>query len=356
MGERQLVEICRALIGRPQVLILDEPNSALNQTETERLFDVLKGLRDQGIALLFVSHRLEEVFAIADRISVLRNGQHMLTAPKSELTIKAVVEAMIGREQDQGFPTAGRRVVDGAGISITGLGVGSELYDVSLIARPGEVVGLAGLDGSGNRLILHVLFGARRASRGTAEFPDGKGLPSGPNDAAKRGICLVPAERRRQGLMYLKPLAENVAEVGVGALPRRYPWLRPTQLGEIAVRGIESLRIKAPSAWEPVSRLSGGNQQKVVLAKWLEIAPSVILLDDPCRGVDVGSKHEIHGLIRQLADKGNVLLMTSSEIPELVGISDRVVVLYRGRVAGEYIRGEVDSPALLHAINTGRLE
>jgi ABC-type sugar transport system ATPase subunit len=370
IGERQLVEICRVLLTQPRLLILDEPNSALSLWETERLFTVLRALRGAGMTMLYVSHRLEEVFDIADRITVMRNGRDVLTRSTGELTIPEVIESMIGAHQEELFPP---RVEDDARppepgaaggpggpgdkpgiLRVRDLSVGDRLSGVSFEARPGEVVGLAGLEGSGVAQVLGALFGTVKRSGGEIELPDGKGAAATPTAAARRGIALVPADRR-VGLMTEADVAENVAHVTVGALRARSPWLRRRELHRRALRQMGELQIKAPSPSARVDHLSGGNQQKVVLAKGLETGPSVVLLDDPTRGVDVGAKREIYGIVRRLSADGRIVVFRSSELPELAGLADRILVFYRGRLVGEVTGAAVDSRALLHAINTGEL-
>lgn len=355
IGEQQLVELCRVLLETPRVLILDEPNSALNERETSRLFTVLNQLRAQGITILYVSHRLEEVFAIADRVTVTRNGRAVFTRARTGLSIPEVIEGMIGTEQKALFPP--RLPVNStarpARLDVQGLTVGGLLQDITFQASAGEIVGLAGLEGSGVSTVLSVLFGTQKADSGQAIYPDQGGLPRSPTAAARRGICLVPADRRRFGLMLEKSLIDNIAHVTVGALDQLSQWLNSRDLVQRTERQISNLHIKANSPYSRANELSGGNQQKVVVGKWLEIAPAVVLLDDPTRGVDVGAKREIYLLIRQLSAEGRVVLFSSTELPELVGLCDRIIVLYRGRLAGELDGSAITEKELLHLINTG---
>mgnify|MGYP000338682294 CR=1 FL=1 len=353
IGERQLVELARVLLEEPQLIILDEPNSALNERETQRLFAVLRQLSSRGHTMLYVSHRLEEVFAISDRVTITRNGCDVLTKDRADLTIPEVIEGMIGVQHDALFPPplppiAGRaeeRIV------IKGLTAGP-LKGIDLSARSGEVVGLAGLEGSGVSALLASLFGTLRA-RGEVTFPDAKGLPRSPTDAARRGVCLVPADRRRNGLMLEKSILFNISQVFVGAQTGGSWLFRTGPAYARAQRQIDNLKIKARSPWTLANQLSGGNQQKVVIGKWLEIGPKVFLLDDPTRGVDVGAKREIYGLIRRMSADGGIVLFSSTELPELVGLCDRIVVFYQGRIAGEL--SNVDDHTLLHVINTGEM-
>ncbi|MGH2476175.1 MAG: ATP-binding cassette domain-containing protein, partial [Candidatus Limnocylindrales bacterium] len=348
----------RVLIERPRVLILDEPNSALNERETQRLFAVLRELSADGITIIYVSHRLEEVFEIADRITVMRNGAIVATVDQAAVTMSRIVEAMVGTSPAELFPTRASRPAGAAAAApsliVRGLTVEGELRDVSFEARPGEIIGLAGLEGSGVATLLGVLFGTRRATTGEIAFADGGGAPASPTAAARRGISLVPADRRIQGLMLESSVEANIAHVAVGTLPSRRPWLDRRAMRAAARRQITALRIQTDGPQAIVGRLSGGNQQKVVVGKWLEVSPTVFLLDDPTRGVDVGAKREIYRLIRDLADSGRTVLFRSTELPEVVGLADRVLVLYRGRLAVEANGGEIDDHGLLHAINTGR--
>jgi ribose transport system ATP-binding protein len=358
VGERQLVELCRVLGESPRLLILDEPNSALSGAETARLFAVLRELRQGGITVLYVSHRLEEVFAIADRITVMRNGREVMTRDRTGLNIADVVRAMVGRREDELFPPpqpAARLASDGR-LTVRDLSVKDRLEHVTFWVEAGEILGLAGLHGSGVADLLEVLFGTQRPDSGDVRFPDGQGAPQSPTRAARRGISLVPADRRRQGLMLHKSVGANIAHVAVGTMRSRSFWLAPGELAAMAHRQIANLQIKTPSPWTTANALSGGNQQKIVLGKWLEVRPSVVLLDDPTRGVDVGAKREIYQLIRRLASEGRMVLFSSTELPELIGLCDRILVFYRGRLAGECSPSSIDSGRLLQAINTGNLD
>jgi ABC-type sugar transport system ATPase subunit len=357
IGERQLVEISRVLLNEPRLLILDEPNSALSERETRRLFGVLRQLVMRRITILYVSHRLEEVFEIADRITVMRNGREVLTRNRGRLTIPEVIEAMVGRREDELFPPPLEQEIRGEErLTVSGLTVGEGLRDVSFEARAGEIVGLAGVEGSGVSLLLGVLFGTSKVDAGEVHYPDGRRLPRSATAAARRGISFVPADRRKSGLMLEGSVARNIAHVAVGALRSRSPWLSKTELRRRSERQIAALQIKTPSPWAPVNQLSGGNQQKVVVGKWLEIAPKVVLLDDPTRGVDVGAKREIFAIMRRLAADGRVVLFRSTELPELIGLCDRILVFYRGRLVGETAGEALDSRTLLHAINTGDVD
>jgi ABC-type sugar transport system ATPase subunit len=355
IGEQQLVELARVLLEEPRLLILDEPNSALNERETERLFDVLRQLNRRGITMLYVSHRLEEVFAICNRVTVTRNGRDVLTRERANLTIPEVIEGMIGAPQTALFPPPLPRRTDRepAAVVVKGLS-GGALKEIDFTAQSGEVVGFAGLEGAGVASLFGILFGTQKARAGDAIFPDSLGLPRGPTEAARRGIALVPADRRRNGLMLDKSVLFNISHVAIGAL-NGAPWFNHGSALERAFRQIERLRIKTGSPDALAGQLSGGNQQKTVVGKWLEVAPRVILLDDPTRGVDVGAKREIYALIRRISADGRIVLFSSTELSELAGLCDRIIVLYRGGIAGEIKGSEIDGRALLHAVNTGEM-
>jgi ABC-type sugar transport system ATPase subunit len=353
IGEQQLVELARVLLETPKLLILDEPNSALNERETERFFSVLRRLRERGVTMLYVSHRLEEVFAISDRVTITRNGKDVTTRDRAGLTIPDVIDGMIGAHPDDMFPPPLPPRIAGKSEELVVRDVsGGELRNVHFTARSGEVVGLAGLEGAGVSGLLSVLFGADKARSGEAIYPDGLGLPRSPTEAARRGVCLVPADRRRNGLMLDRSILFNVSQVVVGAL-NTSPLFSLPEARRRASRQIAQLRIKARSPGTLVNHLSGGNQQKVVIGKWLEIAPRLVLLDDPTRGVDIGAKREVYELIRRMSADGRIILFSSTELPELIGLCDRILAFYRGRLVGEVAGSRVDNHVLLHLINTG---
>ena len=353
IGEQQLVELARVLLEAPKLLILDEPNSALNDRETERFFAVLRQLRERGVTMLYVSHRLEEVFAISDRVTITRNGKDVTTRDRAGLTIPEVIDGMIGAHPADMFPPPlpPRTARKPEGLAVRDVS-GGELRNVHFTARSGEVVGLAGLEGAGVSSLLNILFGADRARSGEAIYPDGRGLPRSATEAARRGVCLVPADRRRNGLMLDRSILFNISQVVTGAL-NSSPLFSLPEARRRASRQIARLRIKTGSPDTSVNHLSGGNQQKVVIGKWLEIEPRVVLLDDPTRGVDVGAKREVYELIRAMSADGRIVLFSSTELPELIGLCDRILVFYRGRLAGEVAGAGVDSRTLLHLINTG---
>jgi ABC-type sugar transport system ATPase subunit len=357
LGERQLVEIGRALLGEPRVLILDEPTSALLAAESDRLHRVIRRLRDTGVGIVYVSHVLEDVVAIADAITVVRDGSIVRErADPSATSIGEVVEAMLGNrppERSTHLRAATAAPRTGGRIRMRGVSQRRALVDVDLDVDCGEIVGLAGLEGSGVGAVFDILFGVTRPEAGVVELPDGGGAPASIEQAVRRGIALVPADRKASGVMLSKSLTENVATVSGAALGQLGFLQRGRELHDRAEGWRVRMGIKAPSVRSRADELSGGNQQKVAFAKWLDATASVYLLDDPTRGVDIGAKHEVHAIIRERAAAGCAVVMASSDLDELVDVADRVVVFVRGRVAGIVEGALLTEHVLLEAINTG---
>jgi len=352
-GERQLIAIARALLEHPRLLILDDPHSALDRRESERLFAVLREMKAKGMSMLYASNRLQDTLAIADQLTVIRNGRDVLSKARQELT--ASEEAMIGQLRQSLFPLPPRALPPLAGtlrpqITIAKLGCG-RLKGISFTAKAGEIVGLAGLAGSGVPELLAMLFGLRKAREGKVRFPDGDGLPRTCTEAARRNICMISGERG-DGLMADKSIAFNLSNVVVGARDWGSRWYSPRVAISRAARQIEALRIRSAPEM-PAGSLSAGGQQKVIIAKWLEIGPQVVLLDDPARGIDVGSKQEIYALIRQMAAGGCIVLLHSKELSELTGLSDRILAFHQGRIAGEITGADMDAGMLAKLITAG---
>jgi ribose transport system ATP-binding protein len=356
LAERQLIEIAKALLLNSKVLILDEPNSALNAAESERLFAIVRKLRAKGVAILYISHRLEEVFEIADVITIIRNGEVVDTLPRAATSIPQVISAMIGREPAEFYSARGVRTPPASSdgdLVMEGVSVGSAVSDVTFRAAPGEIVGLAGLEGSGVGTVLEAIFGMKPIDRGTLHLPGDRPASRTIRDAVRAGIAMVPADRRHEGLMLDQPIVTNIAQVTAGALGRLGFFLRQRGIDASAQKQVQSLNIRARSIHTVVGDLSGGNQQKVVIGKWLDANPHLVLLNDPTRGVDVGAKEEIYRIVGRLAEEGRIVLFTSTELPEFAHLCDRVIVFYRGRAVGEITRDALTTQHLLEAINTG---
>jgi ABC-type sugar transport system ATPase subunit len=359
LGEQQLVEVARALLNEPKILVLDEPTSALQAAETERLLGIVRGLRDRGVAVVYVSHFLEDVFAVADRITVLRSGRVVVARrPREEMTIQGTVREMLGeaaaREERIDDAAAFADAAAAAGpLVLEGVAVDGILAPLDLTARPGEVVGLAGLEGSGAQAVLDVIFGRLRPDAGTVTLPSGRARPRSMNRAVAAGVAYVPADRKHLGLMLDSSVSANINTVKGGPLRGMGFVQRRGQMRRRAEHWRRELNIVMTSPSQPVGSLSGGNQQKVVFAKWLEAEPSVVLLDDPSRGVDMGAKEEMHAIIAQMAASRKVVLYTSSDLEEMAKVCDRVVVFFAGRAVGELVREELSEHGLLESINLG---
>src|SRR3954452_11157923 len=371
LAQRQLVEIAKALLTDPRVLILDEPTSALGRGSTETLFDILRVLRDRQGGVVFVSHILEDVMALCDEVTVLRDGEMAMRAqPRAMLTVPAIVEAMLGQRAEaaaaaaEGPPDAARReqVGEALGTGMTGRGlqlseaaVAGRLEPFTLSVAPGDVVGLGGVAAAGPHTVLELVSGLRRPDSGWVMLPNGRPVPHGLRAAIRAGVALVSGDRRRLGLMLDKPIWENVAQIRAVGLAAAGPVIRSRELRARARVQVDRLRVRTASVDQEVGGLSGGNQQKVVFAKWLDAQPTVFLLDDPTRGVDVGAKAEMHALIRSTADAGVPVLLCSTDIDELASLCDRVVVIHQGRAAGELSGPALTAHAVLEAMNTGTL-
>ncbi|HEX7381087.1 MAG TPA: sugar ABC transporter ATP-binding protein [Nevskiaceae bacterium] len=362
LAQQQLVEVARALLTNPRVLILDEPTSALDEEVSARLLGVIKVLRDRRVGVVFVSHILEEVMALSDVVTVLRDGGVVMNArPRSELDIKTIVAAMIGNRdevaEETEVPTprvsASTPGASALSLVVEGIVVPHRLHAVSMRASQGEIVGLAGLVGAGHRELLEVIAGLRHATAGTLSLPRSpdRRLPKTLLGAVRRGVALVSGDRKR-GLLFENPIWNNIAQVRSVALARDGVFLRRPLMRARARHHIRDLVIKAASENQAVGMLSGGNQQKVVIAKWIEAEPSVLLLDDPTRGVGIGSKRDIHRLLRR-ASATSVVLLCSTDIEELVSICDRILVFRHGRIASELRGDQLTRQRLLTQMNAG---
>ncbi|HEX7346606.1 MAG TPA: sugar ABC transporter ATP-binding protein, partial [Candidatus Limnocylindrales bacterium] len=343
----QLTEIAKALAQDARVLILDEPTAALARTETVQLFDLMRRLRDQGISMIYISHRMEEVFEISDRVTVLRDGRRVLTEPIQEITPKRVINEIVGRKLEHTMEYQARDIREDVLLSVRGLTTRTKLKDVDLELRRGEVLGLAGLMGSGRTELSLALFGVDPVESGDIIL-DGRRLElTGPGSAIAAGLALIPEDRRLQGLILDHAVRENLLLPLLGRMTRG--GFVDDRAGSRSVKAtITSLGIRARSPSQPVRTLSGGNQQKVVIGKWLAMKPRVLVMDEPTAGVDVGSKGEILEMIRTFADAGNGVILISSELPELLAVSDRVVILRDGAVERVIGRAEIAHEEDLH--------
>ena len=346
MPEQQIVEIAKAIGANLKVLILDEPTASLTAREVDRLFGVVASLRDRGTGIIYISHRLEEISAIAGRVTVLRDGNSIATRSMGEVDRAELIRLMVGREISTIFP---KREAPAGDVVLEARAVGSRaagVRGVSLEVRAGEIVGLAGLVGSGRTQFAETLFGLTPADAGEVLLRGRAVRIGSPAAAIRLGIGYVPEDRRQHGVVLEMAVAENATLANLEAVAPR--GVIDARLERKLTRGfVESLRIKTPSIYTEAGLLSGGNQQKVALARWLAIKPSVLILDEPTQGVDVGSKSEIHALMAGLAAEGVAILMISSELPEILGMSDRIAVMRAGTVAGVLSRQDATQPRIL---------
>ena len=334
VAEMQMVEIAKALALRARIIVMDEPTSSLTAGESERLFEIIAKLRAEGIGIIYISHRMEEVLSLADRITVLRDGRHVGDLDRAEATHGKIVNLMVGRELSANyFPTRPERAPGEAMLVVEDLLVAGAPAPVSFSASRGEIVGFAGLVGSGRTELMQTLFGATPALRGSMRLDGRTFLPRRTSDAIHRGLYLAPEDRKRHGLVLPMSVAQNASLPAVHTYSRLGLLDRAREL-RVAGDVVARFRVKTPSLQQPVVNLSGGNQQKVVLGKWLAMEPRVLILDEPTRGIDVGAKAEIYRHIAALADEGLTILMVSSEMEEVLGMSDRVVVMRERRITG----------------------
>jgi ribose transport system ATP-binding protein len=349
MAQRQLIEIAKALSSDSHIVIMDEPTATLTSRETRRLFDIVRRLRASGVAIVFVSHHLEELFEIADCVTVLRNGRRVATQPIAQTTPRQLVQLMVGRDvQDaasRAAPAAGTRAetLRVEGLRYRGQPAGAGL---SFAVGRGELLGIAGLVGAGRTETVRALFGADPMPAGQVFLNRQPITIRNPAEAISQGICMVTEDRKDEGLVLDMPVRANLTLAGLAEYARA-GWLRPRLENSAAQHAVRQLDIRLSSVEQPPRQLSGGNQQKVVLGKWLLRKPKVLILDEPTRGVDVGAKAEIHALLHLMADEGMALLVVSSDLPELIQLCDRIIVLSRGRLAGEVQRDAFDQRVIL---------
>jgi len=347
VAEQQLVEIAKALSLQARVLVLDEPTAALSAHEVEELFAIVKQLRERDVAILFVSHRLEEVFMIADRLTVSRDGAHIITGPVSEMTTEEIIKYMVGRELSNLFPKGateiGEVMLEVHHLTRTGV-----FSDVSFQLHKGEILGLAGLVGAGRTEVAQVLFGIEQAESGEIKLKGKRVRIRSPQQAMEYGIAYVPEDRHLHGLIMNFSIAANLT-LAILHQVSRLGLVDPRREQKIADQYSIQLSVRSEGVEQLVNALSGGNQQKVVLGKWLATNPSVLILDEPTRGIDVGAKAEVHRIISDLAARGLAIILISSELPEVLAMADRVIVLHEGRVTGTFTRSEATQERVMFA-------
>jgi len=347
IADQQIVEIAKALSSQARVIVMDEPTAALTNNEVDRLFRVVETLRASGAAVLFISHRLEEVFTLCQRVTVMRDGRHVVTQPTTEATTESIIRAMVGRDMKTLFPKVvapvGETVLEVKRLTREGV-----FTDVSFDVKAGEIVALAGLVGAGRTEVARAIFGIDRWDAGEVRIK-GQPLPAGsPSAAMAAGIGLVPEDRRQQGLVMDFSIERNIALASLEVV-RRLGLIPRGSERRFASDWVTRLQLRYGKLSNPAWSLSGGNQQKVVLAKWLARHPALLIVDEPTRGIDVGTKAEVHRLLSDLAGEGVAILMISSELPEVLGMADRVVVLFEGRVSARLERAEANEDRIMRA-------
>lgn len=348
-AEVQLVQVARAIAFSTKILILDEPTASITERETEILFDLLKKLNAAGLTIVYVSHRLKEIFELCHRASILRDGKYVGTVEVGETNEREIIGMMVGREIKESPPALEGKEAADLGLEIRGLTVTEapvRVRNVSFMVRKGEIVALAGLVGSGRSEVAKAIFGMNRIDAGSVYINGQPADIRNPQDAIRRGISFVPEDRKGEGLISIQSVKHNISLTGLRILSR-FGFIKGPSETSLARASSEQLSIKSSSEEAEVSTLSGGNQQKVVLAKWLWLKPSILILDEPTRGIDVGAKAEIHNLILELARNGVAVLLISSELPEVLRLADRIYVMRDGIIAGELQRSQASQEAIM---------
>lgn len=352
VSQQQIVEIAKVYAARPRIVVLDEPTSSLSEHEAQALFRIIGRMTDAGVAVIYISHRLREVLEISHRVTVLRDGQLVESRSTEGITAGEMIRLMVGRDLTEVFPK--REVAIGEVVlSVSGLARAGAFSNISFTVRAGEIVGMAGLVGAGRTEVARAIFGLDRADAGTVEVDGVRVSIDGPRDAVRAGIAYVPEDRKRDGIIPQLSIKDNISLAVLDSVSTG-GWIRRGRERELAQQKATELSVSPPTIAPRVDTLSGGNQQKTVFAKWLASAPRILILDEPTRGVDVGAKSDIHTIIGDLVAAGTAILLISSELPEVLAVSDRIVVLHEGRQAAELPRGTSEQE-VMHAA-TGEVE
>ncbi|MED1953471.1 sugar ABC transporter ATP-binding protein [Brevibacillus centrosporus] len=351
VGQQQMIEITKALSMQADILVLDEPTAALTNREIDALFDMIASLKEKGVGMIYISHRMEEIFQVSDRITVLRDGQYVGTVETAETNLDELVKMMVGREITDRFPKAEVQL-GGERLRVENLNVKDKLSNISFSIKSGEIVGVAGLMGAGRTELAKALFGLEKVREGQI-LVDGKPVRvTRPIDAISAGIALVTEDRKEEGLVLSLSVRENISLPNLQKVSS-LGVMKPRDEQVLSNDAIQRLFIKTAGGEQIVGSLSGGNQQKVVIGKWLAKKPKILILDEPTRGVDIGAKKEIYDIMNRLAQDGVAILMISSELPEVLGMSDRVLVMHEGRITGEFAREEATQEMIMRAATGG---
>lgn len=353
VAQQQMIEIAKALSMNAELLVMDEPTSSLTTAEIESLFRVMRDLKKKGVTIVFISHHLDELFEISDRVTVLKDGEYVATRKTEELNEAQLINMMVGRELAEIYPAKGENIGEVA-LEVNHLSAGNVLKNISFQVRRGEIVGIAGLMGAGRTELAEAIFGVRKCTEGEVKIWGTKVSRMSPKQSLKSKMGFLTEDRKEEGLFLDMTVSENIV-MSILSEISNLSVIRKQKEKETAKRFIEHLRIKTPSSETKVVNLSGGNQQKVVLAKWLACESNLIILDEPTRGIDVGAKMEIYNQMRQLANEGKAILMISSELPEIIGMSDRVLVMREGVLTGEINKEEMTEQNILSYAMGGTL-
>lgn len=353
VGQQQMIEICKALMVDAKVIIMDEPTAALTQSETLVLFDVIRSLKKQGISIVYISHRMEEIFELCDRISVLRDGTYIGTKNIPETNMNGIVKMMIGREIGERYPVRNCKIGDTV-LKVKDLTSSGVFHNVSFEVKAGEVLGVSGLMGAGRTEIMQAIFGNLHCDSGSIEINGKEVHIKSPIQAMKCGIGFITEDRKVEGLMLEESIEKNIALANLPRVSNHHVMDRKKE-DDLVKKGIEELHIKCFGPDHECNNLSGGNQQKVVFAKWIYTDPKILILDEPTRGVDIGAKKEIYTIINELAAKGVAIIMVSSELPEVLGMSDRIMVVREGEVRGIIGREEANQENIMTLATGGTI-
>lgn len=354
VGQQQMVEICKALMVDAKVLIMDEPTAALTQSETEGLFKLIKSLREKGVSIVYISHRMEEIFELCDRITILRDGTYVDTKFIKDITMDDIVKMMIGREIGERYPKREGVEIGEEKLRVEGLTKEKKFKDVNFSVKAGEVLGVSGLMGAGRTEIMQAIFGNLPLDSGKIFIEGNEMKIKSAQDAIKAGIGFITEDRKTEGLLLEKSISENIVLANLDKVSDKGV-VKKAKVEEIVKKGIDEFRIKCFGPQHECNNLSGGNQQKVVFAKWVYTDPKILILDEPTRGVDIGAKKEIYSVINDLAAKGVAIILVSSELPEVLGMSDRIMVVHEGKVTGIIDANEADQEKVMTLATGGTL-
>lgn len=346
VGEKQMIEIAKALTKNSKIIIMDEPTTALTDVETKKLFEVIKSLKDKGIAVIYISHRMEEIFAICDKVVVLRDGKYVGEERVKDIDNDKLINMMVGRNIEEQFPykeyKKGQVLLE-----VKNLNYGNIVKDASLEVKAGEILGVAGLMGSGRTELAKTIFGEYKATSGEI-YVEGKKIKINfTKDAISNGICYLSEDRKKEGLVLGMSVARNMTLSNIEKYENKFKRIDQNAESKDVEEYIKKLKVKTPSSAQLIKNLSGGNQQKVILAKWLLVSPKILIVDEPTRGIDVGAKKEIYELLNELKSMGKAIIMISSDLPEVLGISDRIIVMSEGKISGELAREDANQESVM---------